>query len=117
VLSRQQIRERKRHLQKAEQQKKDNRESLAELNEAERLLDQKRNTRDQTILQRGSLCVAIISQIPEHRPGVAPLVGKAVNFLDLMLDQGITLLTETDDDDLDDPDEDEDEDEPLQAVS
>lgn len=59
------------------------------------------------ILQRGSLCVAIISQIPEHRPGVQSVVDKAVSFLDKMLDQGITVLTETDDDDDDDDDDEE----------
>lgn len=73
------------------------------------------------ILQRGSLCVALISQVPEHRPGVAPIVDKAVRLLDLMLDRGIAVLTEVDDDDDDDDNDveepEEDDDEALAAVS
>jgi len=118
ALNRQQIREQKRHLVKAERVKRDAAQSLAELNEAERLFEQKKSNKDQMILQRGSLAVAIVSQIPERRPGTEEIQTKAVRFLDLMLDQAITVLTETDDEDDDDDDDDEEnEDEPIAVVT
>lgn len=119
MLSRQQIRERKRQLQKVERQKRDNTQSLAELNDAERLIEQRKTTRDQMLLQRGDLAVAIVSQVPEHKaPGVSAVIDKAVSFLDLMMDQSISVLTETDEPENDDEDDDDDdEDEPLAAAS
>ncbi|MGB8966833.1 MAG: hypothetical protein WCB99_14450 [Candidatus Cybelea sp.] len=111
MLSRQQIRERKRHLEKEEHQKRSRQQSLQELNDAERLLEQKRSTRDQVALQTGSLCVAILSQIPEHRTGIDGIADKAIRLLDDMLTLRHIQLTADEPEDEGDDEDTEDEDE------
>jgi len=116
MLSRQQIRERKRHLEKEERAKRSQQQSLQELNEAERLLEQQRQSRHQMALQTGSLCTAILAQIPEKRDGCEGIAGKAIGFLDALITaQTIELTTAepTGDEDDEDQDDEDDDDEPV----
>lgn len=115
MLSRQQIRERKRHLQKEENQKRKQALTLAELNEQERLHEQKRNGRDQMALQTGSLCVALLAQVPEKRDGVDGIATKAIDFLDSLISRQQTQLTAADEPEEEEPEEDDDEDEDALA--
>lgn len=122
ALSRQQIRERKRHLERLEEKNQSRRLSLQELNEAERALDAKQQQRDQLALQTASLCTAILSQIPEHREGTKDIAVKATRFIDALLDARYLDLTEratTADlpDDEDDDDANDEEPAPLEAVA
>jgi hypothetical protein len=122
ALSRQQIRERKRHLERLEEKNQSRRLSLQELNEAERALDAKQQQRDQLALQTASLCTAILSQIPEHREGTKTIATKATRFIDALLDARYQDLTATTvdpppDEDDDEDDANDDEPAPLEAVA
>lgn len=120
ALSRQQIREKKRQLEKVEAAKRNSQQSLAELNEAERLLEQKRSAREQMALQTGSLCVAVLSQVPEHRAGVEPLAKKAVAFIERLIDlhdASLTAINEPEPDDDEEDDEDEQDDDDALAIA
>ena len=115
-LSRQQIRDRKRKLERTEHQNQSRRLSLQELNEAERLLDQKQQSRDQLALQTASLCTAILSQIPEHREGTKEIAHKATRFIDALLDARYEDLAEMTTADVpEEDDDDDDDDEPVVA--
>jgi hypothetical protein len=116
TLSRQQIRERRRHLEREEKDKRDRQVSLAELNEADRLLEQKRQSRHQMALQTGSLAVAILAQIPEKRDGIQAIEQRAIDFLNALLDAQYTFLTFGPDQE-DEDDDDEDDDEPALTVA
>lgn len=108
TLSRQQIRERKRQLEREENVKRDRQTSLQELNDAERLIEQKRSTRHQMALQTGSLAVAILAQIPEKRDGVEGIARRATQFLEDLLDAQHKMVLQPDDDEDDEDDEDDD---------
>jgi len=119
MLSRQQIRERKRHLEKEERAKRNHQQSLQELTEAERLLEQRRQSKHQMALQTGSLCTAILAQIPEKRDGCEGVSQKAIDFLDALISAQHTELTTSDpepEDDDDEDDEQDDEQAPLSVV-
>lgn len=84
-------------------------QSLQQLTEAERILDQRKQTRVQQALQTASLCTAILAQIPEHRDGIDGIVEKSISYLDVLLAQATSALMEPDEFD-DDPDEESDDD-------
>lgn len=115
MLSRQQIRQRKRQLEKVRTAKRNDEQTLQELNDAERLHDSRQAQHDQLALQTGSLCVAILSQIPEHRGAAVHL--KAEAFITELLTQRHADLTTVPEDEEDDEDEENENGEPaLQAL-
>lgn len=71
------------------------------------------------VLQTGSLCVAILSQIPEKRDGVGKVPPKATLYLETLLDMAYENLTATEDEDEpnfeDDEGDDEEDEEPALA--
>jgi hypothetical protein len=116
TLNRQQIRERKRKLEREDNVRRDRHASLQELNDAERLIEQKRSGRHQMALQTGSLAVAILAQIPEKRDGVEGIARRATQFLEDLLDSQHRMVLQPDDEDDEDDDED-DEELPLASVA
>jgi len=119
ALSRQTIRERKRQLEKEERAKRTQQQSLQELNEAERIIEQRRQTRHQNALQTGSLATAILAQIPEKRDGCTGITQKAINYLDALLEHAHIELTTAEPEDEPEEEENGDEDDfddPVQAL-
>lgn len=113
-LSRQTIRERKRQLHKEETQKQTQRQTMAELIEAERLIDQKEQSQLQNALQTGSLCIAILAQVPEKRDGCEGIAQNSIDYLSALLERQTAKLTAVPPDEPEDDDE-EEEDEPILA--
>lgn len=83
---------------------------MADQQQRRALRAQTRRDRSGHVLQCGSLAIAFLAQVSEHRSaGAVP--DKAIALLERLFDQGAEILTEPDEDDEDEEEEDEDEDE------
>jgi hypothetical protein len=76
---------------------------------------QARMARENGELQRGSLAIALLAQVPQ-RTDTQTIHDKAIRFLDGLLDHSMTILTDPEPEpDFSDGDEDEEEDEDERA--
>lgn len=77
------------------------REALQAAAELERVRMQRASQNEQTALQKGSLAVAILSQVPRDDENNKPLFIDARNLLQGILKRGIALFEQPDSDDDD----------------
>jgi hypothetical protein len=84
------------------------REILQAATEFEKVKAQRQSQSEQSAIQKGSLAVAILSQVPRDDEHNKPLFVDARSLLQGILKKGLANLEEPDDDEEDEEDEDAD---------